>query len=599
MILDISEFLQIFSPISLHHSEPGCYNNPWVFWSESEGCENNSSSADLGTPPMIHEKIKSALSNTHCWCFFAQFWAPVTIDSRRLLSTSDQPFAITHLYNNFAQYRLLSEKYKYNIDANKLHIEPDHIILSGGPATAFRNCRASIDKAHGFLLEMNDKLISVMVPICFAFKSNCIGVLEFLFNDSEYKLASFLVYTVEAIKKAGLDVFYVQHLIPYKAISGLEVTKDEIEEALKVVCETHNLALAQVWIPYEDKYNVPFSYSLKDSKTKRLLAIKLTGYLYAVTNFEKYLRFGDLTPRAIEEELLLVTLQDYKPRYISKLHSNKLIGWDFGFPSPPRALAICLRSNDTGDFNYAFEFIWTKHSNYKIFLEAILLTLKRCLPRFKFASGTEIGDELHIHNKVGGTKFKIFQGKRSMVVDDIAHSEVKCKTTPIVLPREVIEKQFGKTMNDAAKDLNVSLSTFKRKFKELDIPEWPGPNFMKRNINDSSVIQMNTNEEDNGAIEYTSTVNLNKNELTIKAEYEDDMIKFNLPISQATFVNIKKEMGKKLELGDKTYKLKYLDEDGDWITLKSDEEMTDCIKSSRKSGRIVIRMRVLPSPQPI
>ncbi|KAJ0786536.1 putative PB1 domain-containing protein [Helianthus annuus] len=111
---------------------------------------------------------------------------------------------------------------------------------------------------------------------------------------------------------------------------------------------------------------------------------------------------------------------------------------------------------------------------------------------------------------------------------------------------------------------------------------------------------MNKNEEENGAIEDTSTVNLNKNELTIKAEYEDDMIKFNLPLSQATFVNIKKEIGKKLELSDKTlYKLKYLDEDGDWITLKSDEEMADCIKSSRISGRIVVRMRVVPSPQPI
>ncbi|MFS7913673.1 hypothetical protein Hanom_Chr02g00144421 [Helianthus anomalus] len=69
---------------------------------------------------------------------------------------------------------------------------------------------------------------------------------------------------------------------------------------------------------------------------------------------------GDVTHRAIEEELLLVTLQDYKSRYISKLCSNKLIGWHYGLHSPPCALAICLRSNDTVDFNYAFEFICTK-----------------------------------------------------------------------------------------------------------------------------------------------------------------------------------------------------------------------------------------------
>ncbi|KAM0024102.1 putative transcription factor Nin-like family [Helianthus debilis subsp. tardiflorus] len=570
-----------------------------------------------------------------------------------------------------------------------------------------------------------------MVPIRFPFQSNCIGVLEFNFALAECQLGRFLFNTVEAIKRAGLDSFYVQHLIPYKAISGLEVAKDEIEEALKVVCQSHNLALAQVWIPYEDK----FSYSLEDSKTKRLLAIKLTGCVYAVTNYEcerfdAYLRFGDVTPRAIEEELLLVTLQDYKSRYISKLRSNKLIGWNCGLLRPPCALAICLRSNDTADFNYAFEFIWTQHSNKVIFLEAILLTLKRCLPRFKFASGAELGDELDVilvdsstdnetqklkifqekrsslipaapekgksptvmeliapsevtyktatkvlprevnekqfgktmkkaakdlnewpgpnfvkrnrndssviqintneednggepgdvfdvivvqdatHNEAceisESERIKIFQEKRSSpmpiapekgknpMVDLIAPAKVTCKTAPKVLPREVIEKHFGKTMKEAAKDLNVSLSTLKRKVKELKIPEWRGPNVVKRNRNDSSIIQINTNEEENGAIDQgISALNLNKDVLTLKAEYLAKIIKLHLPISQAKFVAVQEKIGMKLKLSVGTFELEYIDEDKEWISLTSDEDMNDCIQSSRK------RMRVLPSPQPI
>ncbi|KAM0052333.1 hypothetical protein Hdeb2414_s0007g00247051 [Helianthus debilis subsp. tardiflorus] len=163
---------------------------------------------------MIHEKIKS--NTTRYWCFFAQFWAPVTIDNRRLLSTSDQPFAVRPLSNNLAMYRLHSDKYKYNIDANKLRIEPGHIILSGGPATAFLNCRTSIDKAQEFLLESNDEFISIMVPICLPFQNNCIGVLQFTLDPSECDLSDFVIHTVEAIQRAGLDVFYVQHLIPYK-----------------------------------------------------------------------------------------------------------------------------------------------------------------------------------------------------------------------------------------------------------------------------------------------------------------------------------------------------------------------------------------------
>ncbi|KAJ0952119.1 putative transcription factor Nin-like family [Helianthus annuus] len=185
-----------------------------------------------------------------------------------------------------------------------------------------------------------------------------------------------------------------------------------------------------------------------------------------------------------------------------------------------------------------------------------------------------------------------------MVVDDIAHSEGICKTTPKVLPREVIEKQFGKTMKEVAENL-ISISTLKRKCKEHRILEWQGPNFVKRNRNDSSIIQINTNEEENRAIESISTLNLNKDALTLKAEYSKKIIKLHLPISQATFVAIEKEIGMKLKSSVGTFELEYIDEDQDWISLTSDEDMNDCIQSSTKLDRTVVRMRVLPSPQPI
>ncbi|KAK1408214.1 hypothetical protein QVD17_39849 [Tagetes erecta] len=269
-------------------------------------------------------------------------------------------------------------------------------------------------------------------------------------------------------------------------------------------------------------------------------------------------------------ELPLETLQDHKSRYISKLRSDVIEDWDCDFFSKSSAFTICLTSNNTGDFDYAFEFIWNKRPNYVIFLEALILTLKRCLPRFKFAFGVELGDELDVivgetarYSEYGKTshvgkteKLKIFQGKRTL-----SSLEVISKTTPKTLPREVIEQQFEKTMKEAAIYLYVivSLSTLKRKFKELGIPEWPGPNFAKRNVNDSSTIQVITNGQENGAIQDPSILNLNKNILTIKAT------------------------------------LKYLDEDGDWISLTSDEDMSDCIKSSKTLDQVVVRLRVIPS----
>ncbi|KAK1408222.1 hypothetical protein QVD17_39857 [Tagetes erecta] len=456
--MNVSEFVEAFPnppPQMLYESE-----SLWVFCSQSK---NNSSSADVGTPiNIIHHKIISAFSNMESWPeFFGQFWVPVTIDDKLLLTTLDQPFSVTYLSKDFVMFRLCSEKYKYNLDVNKLDIEGDPMILSGGPANAFLNRFPTyFNDIEWFQLEHGDDgkwMISIMLPICFPSKSYCIGVLELVPQNREYAdLGNLVLHAIDGIKEAGLDVYYIQDIIPYKIISGLKLAKEEIEEALKVVCESHNLALAQAWIACEDKSHVLLSSSLEDNNSKKLFAIKLTGYLYAEDehiDLDEFNRLCDLTPRVIQGELLLDTLQDYESRCISDFFPDMPDDKEAGFFHNSSAFEICLRSIDTGDFDYAFEFIWVKHSNYIIFLEALLYTLKRCLPRFKFASGVDLGDELDVIVDEAD-KIKIFQGKRSspmltsreegkkqMLVDYMTHSEETCKTTTKVL-LEDIEKQL-------------------------------------------------------------------------------------------------------------------------------------------------------------
>ncbi|KAK1408210.1 hypothetical protein QVD17_39845 [Tagetes erecta] len=432
-------------------------------------------------------------------------------------------------------------------------------------------------------------------------------------------------------QEAGQNSFHAKELIPYTMINGLKHVKNKIEEALKIICGSHNLSLAQVWIAYGDEKNVPSASSLEDPEIKQMLALKLTGYLNTVRpgpsswNLGEYYNLCDIgSPET--GELALQTLQDYESRYVSKFCPDYLESQDMLLDLASEdleisALMICLRSNDTGDFDYAFEFIWPKHSNYVILLEALVFTLKRCLPGFKFALGAELGDELDVFVVESSTdteddetsetkKFKIFQGKKSLTMpkapeerkkpmasDYISPSKEKCKTATILLPRKLIEKQFGKTMKEAAKSLNVSLSTLKRKCNALGISEWRGPNSLKKKANDPYIIQTDTNEEDSGAIQDSSV--MNKNSLSIKVEYGDDMLKFRLPILQATFITVEKEIGMRLKLSVGTYKLKYLDEDGDWISLISDEGMDDCIKVSRKLDRMTVRLRVMPFTQPV
>ncbi|GJT28470.1 RNA-directed DNA polymerase, eukaryota [Tanacetum coccineum] len=184
-------------------------------------------------------------------------------------------------------------------------------------------------------------------------------------------------------------------------------------------------------------------------------------------------------------------------------------------------------------------------------------------------------------NRLSTTDDATEEGRRPVVERCIQPSEAKYKTAAISLPREDIEKQFGRTMKEAAKNLNVGLSTLKRRCKDHGISEWRGPNFRKRKSNGSHSKQININEADNVSMRDSLAINRGKcsdsNTLTIKAEYGDDLIKFHLPISLATFEAIETEICDRFMLVRATYKLKYLDEDKEWILMTSDQDMRDCL----------------------
>ncbi|KAD5507407.1 hypothetical protein E3N88_15110 [Mikania micrantha] len=149
-----------------------------------------------------------------------QFWAPVTINERRLLSTSGQPFFINGLTTmEMVKYRLDSEKHQYDIDVNKPEIEGegDPNIRSGGPAITFLKRFPNAD--HLPESESCFRLnFCIMLPICLpSDQSDCIGVLGLTFQHESYRMGWYLVPDVlKAIEVAGLDICKVQQHMPYE-----------------------------------------------------------------------------------------------------------------------------------------------------------------------------------------------------------------------------------------------------------------------------------------------------------------------------------------------------------------------------------------------
>ncbi|GKE84795.1 hypothetical protein Tco_1558537, partial [Tanacetum coccineum] len=225
--------------------------------------------------------------------------------------------------------------------------------------------------------------------------SSCIGVVE-----------------CSSMSSINLDIVNTMNRA-LETINGLKLVRNEIQVALKSVCESHNIGIAQVWISYDDENHMPVSFPTEDTQTTPMLALKLTGYncvnedsTACHWSFKEYCDACDLVPLKMGEELVEKTLQDYQPRFcenISQLGTDTLMAWVSTDDVACSCFTICM-SIDTGDFNCAFEFIWHHNQDYVLLLESLLLSLKRLLPRFKFASGAELGDQLHVIDVENSTK---------------------------------------------------------------------------------------------------------------------------------------------------------------------------------------------------
>lgn len=100
---------------------------------------------------------------------------------------------------------------------------------------------------------------------------------------------------------------------------GLKRATDEIEEALKIVCEAHYLALGQVWIANASDNRVPF---LDDTQRKQMFVVRLSGYGVDSDDYDldddpikDYDDMCYVFPLKIGEGLPGKTLQTYEPHF--------------------------------------------------------------------------------------------------------------------------------------------------------------------------------------------------------------------------------------------------------------------------------------------
>lgn len=85
--------------------------------------------------------------------------------------------------------------------------------------------------------------------------------------------------------------------------------------------------------------------------------------------------------------------------------------------------------------------------------------------------------------------------------------------------------------------------------------------------------------------------------VTIRANFENNTIKFRLSLS-SRLVELQEEITRRLNLKPREYYIKYKDEEDELILITCDDDLQDCIRSSRLMGNTSIGV-LLELKQPV
>ncbi|XP_059653140.1 protein NLP6-like [Cornus florida] len=412
----------------LSFRRPSSKRELWAFWSEPtlSPCSGGSiTDSATHTPttnqPIITDIIKSALLHFHRSCYddvrlLIQFWAPITTETGCVqLVTSDQPFALTYrLDEGLLKYRKQCLQYKFNVDGDGEEVEG-----LGIPGRVFRQKwhKYLPDERHYSTKEypQRDFALACHISKSFCFPlfqtsfQECVGVLEFAATN----IISLYSTCNSFIKLAGLKTSWCDG---YDCISkGLDTDDhpdiwDEIEEGLEVVCKTHDLPLANTWIPCGHFNGLAFDGNLDNSYDTFDVSCMGPAFHYVcdascILDGELNDFFDDWNDFQRGHGVVGSAYQSHKPCFCKDITQFSITEYP-SLPFPHAfgltgCFAICLQSIFSDNYDYIIiEFFLNPKNTYgedpTTFLCPILETMKQHFPNFKLASGEELRKELSI-----------------------------------------------------------------------------------------------------------------------------------------------------------------------------------------------------------
>ncbi|PWA83906.1 NIN-like protein [Artemisia annua] len=200
----------------------------------------------------IQDKIKLALKLLHFRepRVLVQFWSPHIVGNHKVLTTIDQPFGLGVNDEGLSSYRKDSERNICVLDNNQEDLKPTaRVFRQGLPewTTDLTNYLPKYFPQQEYALQCNLHGY-LALPVFNSSTRECLGVLELL-TSSKYRSYAYEVRQLYiALKAADLtttQAFDRPTLNVHNEHMNSELEK--ILSILRIVCENHQLPLAQTW----------------------------------------------------------------------------------------------------------------------------------------------------------------------------------------------------------------------------------------------------------------------------------------------------------------------------------------------------------------